>query len=266
MILRNKRFVIPFEHGQAAFAVHVSRRFDPAWVAKTLGFHEPRLTIYVTGGAKEMSDEDMRATRRIVENGLARFAEDHNAVVIDGATNVGIPALVGDARRKNHYRFPLLGIAPMDLVQYPGYDNDDGGPLNEGHSHFVLTTVDEFGDESEMITHLTYQISGGGQKPALGILINGGKVTREEVYTRTTSERFSFPLFVIEGTGRFADLLARAVQTGESDDSQLRAILKKGRVSVISISDGPEQFYDKLHAYVRSYTPTPAGSSHPQTT
>jgi hypothetical protein len=263
MTLRNKRFIIPFDHGQAAFAVHVSRRFDPAWVAKTLNFHEPRPAIYVTGGAKDMSDEDMHATRRLIEKGLARFAEDHGAVVIDGATNVGVPALVGDARRKNHYRFPLIGVAPLELVQYPGYDNPDGGPLNEGHSHFVLTTGDEFGDESDMITHLTYHLSGSGRLPAFGVLINGGKITREEVYSRTTSEKFSFPLFVIEGTGRFADMLARAFHAGQADDRQVNAIIQKGKLSVISISDGPDQFYEKLLAYTRSYIPTP--SKQPET-
>lgn len=265
MTLRNKRFIIPFEHGQAAYAVHVSRRFDPAWVAKSLNFYEPRPAIYVTGGAKEMSEEDMYATRRIIEKGLARFAEEQGAVVIDGGTNVGVPALVGDARRKNRYRFPLIGVAPLELVRYPGYENDDGGPLNHGHSHFVLTTGDEFGDESDMITRLTYQLSGNGQLPAFGVLINGGKVTREEVYARTTSEKFSFPLFVIEGTGRFADILARAFHAGQTDDRQINAIITKGKLSVISISDGPEQFYEKLMAYTRSYIPSVSADQQPET-
>ncbi|MCB9452909.1 MAG: hypothetical protein H6672_15825 [Anaerolineaceae bacterium] len=265
MTLRNKRFIIPFDHGQAAYAVHVSRRFDPHWVATTLGFHEPRPAIYVTGGAKDMSDEDMYATRRIVERGLARFAEELGAVVIDGGTNVGVPALVGDARRKNRYRFPLVGVVPLEMVRYPGYENESGGPLNEGHSHFVLTTGDEFGAESDMITRLTSQLSGGGQKPAFGVLINGGQITREEVYSRTTSDDLSFPLFVIEGTGRFADILARAFHAGESDDKQLKAILKKGRLSVTSINDGPDLFYHQLLNYVRNYTPPVSTNQRPET-
>ena len=61
MALKNKRFVIPFEDGRAAFAVNVPRRFDPNSVGKLLGFEKPHPTIYVTGGAGAMSPEDMAA-------------------------------------------------------------------------------------------------------------------------------------------------------------------------------------------------------------
>lgn len=258
MALKNKRFVIAFEGGRAAFAVHVPRRFDPAAVGRTLGFLEPRPTIYVTGGAGAMSPEDMLATRNIVEKGLAKFAEDHNAIVIDGGTHAGIPVLLGDARLKHRYRFPLVGIAPLELIQYPGYGEGGDAPLNTAHSHFVLTAGDEFGDESAMITQLTYSLSGSGQQPAMGVLINGGKIAREEVYARTTAEN-SLPLVVIEGTGRFADLLARAFYEGETDDDKVRAIIEKGRLSMVSINDGPDELYAKLNVLFRAHKP--AGAS-----
>jgi TRPM family ion channel len=260
MNLRNKRFVISFGDGRAAFAVHVSRRFDPGAVAQTLGFTKPLPTIYVTGGAGAMSAEDMQTTRNIVEKGLARFAEDRGAAVIDGGTQAGIPILLGDARQKHRYRFPLIGIAPLELVHYPGYD--EGGPatLNPAHSHFVLTAGDEFGDESDMITKLTYALSGSGEKPALGILINGGQIAREEVYARTTSE-LSLPLIVIEGTGRFADILARAFYQGETDDEKIHAIVKKGHLSMVSINNGPDDLYQKLIALFEAHKPPVAAAT-----
>lgn len=257
MPLRNKRFIISFDNGHAAFAVHVSRRFDPTSVARTLGFVEPLPTIYVTGGAGEMSPEDMQATRGIVEKGLARFAEERGAIVIDGGTNAGIPVLIGDARQKYRYRFPLVGIAPLELIHYPGYDEGGKETLNPVHSHFVLTAGDEFGDESEMITQLTYTLSGSGQRPALGILINGGKIAREEVYARTTSE-LSLPLIVIEGTGRFADILARAFYEGETEDEKIEAIVKKGRLLMVSINRGPDDLYKKLTALFDTHKPATA--------
>ncbi len=252
---RNKRFVIPFEDGRAAFGVHVSRRFDPQQVAKLLGFTEPRLTIYVTGGAGLMSPEDIRATQAIVERGLARFAEEHNAAVIDGGTEAGIPVMVGSARRRNRYRFPLVGIAPLELVRFTGHDNPEGAPLNAGHSHFVLTAGDEFGDESELITQLTNTLSGEGQKPALGVLINGGNIARQEVHARTTSDKFSFPLIVVEGSGRFADILARAFYAGHAEEKDVQDIIRKGQLEIVSIKDGPEQMYARLAAYVRAFKP-----------
>jgi hypothetical protein len=255
MPAKNKRYVINFGEGQAAFAAQVSRRFDPKMVAQVLGFHEPRPTIYVTGGAAAMSPEDMTATRNIIEKGLARFAEEQGAIIIDGGTEAGIPVLIGAARRKLRARFPLVGIAPLELVQYPGYDNPDGAPLNTGHSHFVLTAGDEFGDESEMITILTNELSGLGQQPALGVLINGGKIAREEVYARTTSDKLSFPLIVIEGTGRFADILAQAFYAGHTEDADLQAIISKGKLQMVSVNDGPDELRARLALQFRLARP-----------
>jgi hypothetical protein len=193
-----------------------------------------------------MSPEDMTATRNIIEKGLVRFAEEQGAIVIDGGTEAGIPVLIGQARRKLRARFPLVGIAPLELVKYPGYDNLNGASLNTGHSHFVLTAGDEFGDESEMITILTNELSGLGQQPALGVLINGGKIAREEVYARTTSDKLSFPLIVIEGTGRFADILAQAFYAGHTEDADLQAIISKGKLQMVSVNDGPDELRAKL--------------------
>jgi hypothetical protein len=257
MALKNKRFVIPFEDGRAAFAVNVPRRFDPNSVGKLLGFDKPQPTIYVTGGAGAMSPEDMAATRAIVEKGLARFAEEHGVIIIDGGTHAGIPVLLGDARQKNRYRFPLIGITPLELARYPGYDNDnpDAVPLNSAHSHFVLTSGDEFGDESDMITQLTSALSGAGEQPALGILINGGKIAREEVYARTTSDKLSFPLIVLEGTGRFADILASAFYAGHTEEADLKAIINKGRLQMVAIDDGPEALRTRLGVYFDTHKP-----------
>lgn len=258
MTLKNKRFVIHFGEGQAAFAVQVPRRFDSEAVAKTLGFDEPRPTIYVTGGAGLMSPEDMAATRSIVEKGLAKFAEERKAIVIDGGTEAGIPILIGNARKKNRYRFPLVGIAPLELVHYPGHDNPDTASLDPSHSHFVLTAGDEFGDESEMITQLTHQLSGKGKQPAIGILINGGKIAREEVHSRTTSKAVSFPLIIVEGTGRFADTLARAFYVGQTDDEKVEDIIQKGNLQVVSIHNGPDEMRQKLTYLFDSFKPSTA--------
>jgi hypothetical protein len=255
MPLKNKRFVIPFDEGRAAFAVQVPRRFDPVAVGRALGFDRPRPTIYVTGGASAMSPEDMATTRNIVEKGLVRFAEEQNAIVIDGGTEAGIPILLGDGRRKFRYNFPLIGIAPLEKVRYPGHSEGDDAPLNSGHSHFVLTAGDEFGDESEMITLLTHTLSGRGQYPAIGVLINGGKIAREEVYVRTTGEKIAFPLVVLEGTGRFADLLANALYAGSSEDEQLQEIINTGRVQTVSINEGADALRLRLTALFKAHRP-----------
>jgi hypothetical protein len=165
--------------------------------------------------------------------------------------------LTGDARQKLRGTFPLIGVTPLELVRYPGYENEGESinDLNTAHSHFVLTVGDEFGDESETITHLTYALSGMGQQPALGILINGGKITRKEVHARTTSELMSFPLIIIEGTGRFADLLATAYHSGQAEEPDVMEIITKGRLQSVSVKDGAEVLYNRLTRFFNAFKP-----------
>jgi hypothetical protein len=257
MPAKNKRYVIPFEDGRAAFAVQLSSRADAADAARALGFTTPRPTIYVTGGAGMMSPEDIRATQTLVERGLVRFAETYDVAVIDGGTEAGIPIMLGAARRKRRSRFPLIGIAPLELVRYGSHNADkpDAALLNTGHSHFVLTAGDEFGDESEIITQMTHVLSGEGQQPALGVLINGGKIAREEVYARTTSSELSFPLIVIEGSGRFADMLARAFFAGRTEEEDIQAIISRGRLDIVSIKAGPNQLFARLMSHFNAFKP-----------
>lgn len=262
--MMNKRFTIPFNDGRTALAVYVPRYFNPALVAQVLGLPMPRPTIYITGGAGLMSPEDIQVTRMVVEQGLARFAEEHQAIVIDGGTQAGIPAMLGEARLKHRYRFPLVGVVPLELVNYPGHisSHPESAELNSGHSHFVLTAGDAFGDESEPIAQFTYTLSGQGLMPALGVLINGGSIARQEVYQRTTSDSMSFPLVVVEGSGRFADVLAQAFHAGHAEDADLQAIIQTGRLALVSIKDGPEQMYNRLSALFHAFHPrpnTPAG-------
>lgn len=256
MPARRTRFVIAFPEGQAAFAIRASHRMDLPEVMAALGFREPRPTIYMTGGAGGMSPEDIKATRHIVEHGLARFAQDEGAIVIDGGTTGGINSLIGESRRKHRYSFPLIGIAPLERVTFPGYQPNDGReryPLQPGHSHFILTPGADFGAESETITRMTYTLAGEGRRPALGVLINGGQITRKEVLARTTWPTHPFPLIVIQGTGRFADLLAQAMAAGSSDEQDIRRIIDNGRLLLASVQNGPDELYLRLRTLFREH-------------
>jgi hypothetical protein len=75
------------------------------------------------------------------------------------------------------------------------------------------------------------------------------------VYNRTTSDKLSFPLIVLEGTGRFADILARAFYAGYTDDEELQAIINKGRLQLVKVDDGPEALRARLSAYFNSHQP-----------
>jgi hypothetical protein len=244
MIAGARRFSVQFG-SQKAPGLIVPMGCDPDLLKHALGFNEPRPAIFISGGASGMSEKDVQMTKQIVANGIARFAQEYQAVVIDGGTESGVMKMIGDARRDGNYNFPLIGIAPLAKVDYPGHENPNKeASLENGHSHFVLVDGKEWGDESSTIVNLTHAISGGGEKKALGIVINGGKITRQDVYLATGRER-NLPILVLEGSGRFADELASAHKSGQTSEKMIKAILR-GDIQLISTSDGPQGIYSKL--------------------
>ncbi len=239
-----RRFWVKFD-AQKAPGIIVPMKSDPDLLKEALGFKEPRPAIFISGGASGMSERDVQMTKQIVANGIVRFAQEHQMVVIDGGTESGVMKMMGDARREKGYTFPLIGIAPMGKVDYPGHHNPNKeASLENGHSHFVLVDGKEWGDESATIVNLTHAISGGGEKKALGIVINGGKITRQDVYLATSKER-NLPILVLEGSGRFADELASAHKSGQTSEKVIKAILR-GDITLVSTNEGPQGLYAKL--------------------
>jgi tetratricopeptide (TPR) repeat protein len=248
--LSNESFVIPFD-GVPALGVQASNHDDPLKIIQMLDLAEPRPAIFILGGAMDMASEEMQATRPIIEEGLARYAQEHQVAIVDGGTHSGVMRLMGEARRKNAATFPLIGVAPINLVKYKGYDNPSSYDLDMGHSHFVLTSEGDWGDETDMIMQLAYALTGMGQCPGLGLVINGGNIVRQEVYRLTVSEQLKFPMLVLEGSGRFADTLAQAIRTGVTDDDEeLQAIVAEGKIEVISVSAGTQGIQTRLRHYL----------------
>jgi hypothetical protein len=239
-------FPIQFSSGRAAIAIHVPPLFDAERVARLLKLPVPSPTIFISGGAGDMSDEDKEMTRRIIDEGLVAFAQEQQIIVIDGGTQTGVMQLSGDSRCRRDATFPLVGIAPLGVVEFPGHPNPEKlADLNDGHSHFVLIEGREFGEESRMILQLTNTLCGGGEKPAMGIIINGGKVVEQEALMATSKE-LNLPLLVLQGSGRFADQLAEAKTTGRTDVSTVRMILKYGNIKLVSTREGPDGMRAKL--------------------
>jgi hypothetical protein len=245
----------PFEvtlNGMSIPSLFVDAHANPSGVLEALNIEKrPRSALFITGGASNMSDEDKILTRQIFEEGIAPFAEEHQIVVIDGATHSGVIEMMATARHKGNYTFPLIGIAPHSKVTYPGHDNPDGHPLCVGHSHFVFVTGDSYGAESEMIIYMAHALAGGvrgkAERPVIsaGVVVNGGQITRQEVYMATTKD-LSMPLVVMEGSGRFSDDLATAVRTGQTSQSLLRSIIRRGDIELVATSGGPQAMKEAL--------------------
>jgi hypothetical protein len=238
-------FTIEFGEGKFSPAMRIGPEDDPTAIIERFGLITPRPTIFITGGASQMSDDDIERTREIVYDGIAYFAETHNLTVIDGGTEAGVMQMIGEARKSRGYKFPLIGVCPESKVSYPGYQNPaQEAVLEDGHSHFVLIDSPEWGDESQMIVNLTRAIAAG--QPMIGILINGGKIAERDVYLATTQGDNRVPILVLDGSGRTATNIANAFKTGQAASDIIKAIIAGGDIKLTAINDGKEAMIKKL--------------------
>ncbi len=255
--LNSQSFVIAFEGSLPALSTRVSIQDKLADVAKAIDLTEPRPTIVILGGAMDMTSDDMQDTRAVIADGLIPFVQNNNVAVIDGGTDSGVMHLLGESRSKHVATFPLIGVAPINLVKFAGHDNPDGYDLNSGHSHFLLTGEGDWGDETDTMVQFAFTLTGQGKYPGLVLVINGGAIVRQEVYRLTITERLKFPMVVLEGSGRFADTLAEVYKTRETDDDELREVITKGNIELVSVKHGAQALVRRLNEILAIPAPMP---------
>lgn len=197
-----------FPH-QQALCVFPAERSDLGQATSELGLKGRYPVIVLIGG--EMDEQHAVVTRQAIET-ISKTAEDMKAVVICGGTDMGVMAEIGQIRSRNGYKFSLVGVAPEELVTWPG------GPRNtkllwwgkqrwqlESHySHFILVPGSQFGDESPWIVDTATILS--KDHKSVTILINGGEVSRKDIELSLEKGR---PVIALSRTGRLADELAR---------------------------------------------------------
>lgn len=235
----------------ARTVIRVPRSADPAVVISALQITPVGPALAVTGGASLMDDASIAAARAMLEDGLSSFAQAHQAVIVDGGTAVGTMAMLGEARQRHGCTFPLIGVVPGSRVAVPGEGSAaDQTELDPNHSHFVLVDAPDWGDESDMLAGLAAAAgrSSGDHPSVLGVIINGGAIVAKEAYARATGD-LRLPLLVLEGSGRFADTLASAYHTRQTDDPQIRAILDQGEIYVHPIHGDPAALRQWLESF-----------------
>lgn len=239
-------FKIDFGDGRVASAVRVPYNTNMSYLLNALHMQARTPVLFVSGGAGFMTEQQMGWTRDAVLDGLAQFAADYGVTVVDGGTQAGVMQLLGEAQQQNGHTFPLIGVVPLGAVQFPGYDNPDGVPLDPNHTHFVLAEGTKFGDESNLIVRLTLALNDGRLNPPFGVVVNGGGIATQETYDRALVPETALPLLVFDGSGRFSDVLAAAAQGAQSDDPRISTILSNVDVRVVPLDFGPSRVYAEL--------------------
>src|SRR5688572_23202157 len=74
---QKSQFIIGFSQNQWSPAVRLEADANPQKIIDVFSLLSPRPSIFITGGASAMSDEDIEQTRRLIEDGIAAFAQKH---------------------------------------------------------------------------------------------------------------------------------------------------------------------------------------------
>lgn len=203
-----------------------------------IGISKQRSLILLLGGADHLDNALLPKLRQVFNRGIARAALRTGALIIDGGTDSGVMALMGQAVTDNGRQTPLLGVAPAAKVTYPGgpagSDSSNSVPLNPNHSQFVLTPGSEWGDETDTLFRLARNLA--GVNPVLAILVNGGETAQAEVLRCV---RLKWPVLVIQGSGRLADTIAGLIASPgtRAEDAELDEIRCDGRIRVVRLDD-----------------------------
>lgn len=207
MILEHIRF-----KNRQALKIEIKSKNKIDQALEKLGLEENRPVIVISGGAGGIRKEDWEPIHKVIEI-VARTADEINVAVVDGGTDSGVMAAMGQIRTQNVFNFPLIGVAAVGTVKWPGrkmgileriFLNQDTAPLDPNHTHFILVPGKDWGDESSWIAEVATRLAGA--RPSIAVLINGGRIARDMDIPYNIEEGRT--VFVIEGTGRAADEIA----------------------------------------------------------
>jgi len=194
---------------QQALCVFPEERSDLEQAISELSLNGSYPVIVLIGG--EIEGQEADATRRAIQS-ISKAAEDLNGVIICGGTDMGVMAEIGRIRSRNGYKFSLIGVAPEEVVTWPGGPHsakflgwgEKRWQLEPHYSHFILVPGNQFGDESPWIVDAATILS--KDRKSVTILINGGEVSRKDIDLSLEQGR---PVIALSRTGRLADELAR---------------------------------------------------------
>jgi hypothetical protein len=244
-----------FPGGQTARLARIADLDKLPDAMAALGMASPRPVMVLVGGAAGLSPGgEAAAPLRELFHALATVARVEGATVVDGGTDAGVMALMGQARTEIGATFPLLGVAaegnidltPPPLLRGEGTEDLAPSPLLSGegmggrggrgevlephHTHFLLVPGERWGDESPWIARVATLLA--GEAPSVTVLVNGGEISRQDVAHSLAAGR---PVLVIAGTGRLADELA-----GSHERSPL--------LQVVDLAAGSEAVAGRLRA------------------
>ena len=233
--MNHATFVKEFPHGQQAVALRTGVEADPASIAEALGLPVSSAVLLLSGGAGLMSKKMLNRLRALFA-AVAEVLAQEQVVVIDGGTQSGVMALMGEALAKAGRTAPYIGILPAHAEIKPGGPRGEE-TLEPHHSHFVLVESDQWGSESKTMCDLATYLA--AEAPSLVLLVNGGEIALQDVEWNVRQGR---EIVVIAGSGRLADEIAKAVRCpNRRTRDRIAAVAREGRVTLFDLSASPAE-------------------------
>jgi hypothetical protein len=180
--MRTQKIYFPDHQEALCVFPHERSNLERAISELRLGGNYP--VIVLIGG--EIDEQQAETTRQSIKT-ISQVANDMNAVIICGGTDMDIMAEIAQERWENHCKYPLIGVAPKDLVTWPGGPRSTNflwwgrkrWQLVPHYSHFILVPGSQLGDESPWIVETVAILSKGHR--SVTILVNGGEVSRNDI-------------------------------------------------------------------------------------
>jgi hypothetical protein len=235
---------ISFANGNRAVVITAPRDASAQAIIDALEIMSPRAVILLFGGAAGLDDSRKARLATLFADGVTPVAAELGALIIDGGTQSGVMAIMGEAVAQHPGRCQLLGIAPKGKIAHPeiaaASPVSDGAALEPNHSHFVLVESAEWGGETAKMLELACALN----SPIVAILVNGGAIAADEALQTV---RNGWPLLVFEGSGRFADELSAAVREDQfSQSARVNEIARSGCVTLFHVDDAAQALKTQL--------------------
>jgi predicted Rossmann-fold nucleotide-binding protein len=228
--------------------IHVKQnQYSGKEMLKQLGIQPGLPVIVFMGGAAKMNVEDATRLERAIYDGVARAAVELETIVVDGGTDSGTMGLLNAGLRKLNFHGIYIGIAPGSLTHLPNQPRDRLEPLGDMHTHFVLVEGENWGDELKPMYALIEALA--EEAPSLGILVNGGKGTENEVEENISDDR---KVVILEGSGRLADKISLQLRyPGTFLDTNVENMSMDGDFTIFDIDLDPYKLAKKIKNYLK---------------
>jgi hypothetical protein len=143
---------VTFENGNRASVITAPRNASAKAILDALEIAGPRAVILLFGGAAGLDDRRKNQLATLFADGVTPIAAELGALIIDGGTQSGVMAIIGEAVARSRAAVQLLGVAPKAKITHPEISGasvvSDGAPLEPNHSHFILVESNKWGGET----------------------------------------------------------------------------------------------------------------------